>query len=67
MKTYKVSANPRGGTCFQFVQANSEEEAVEIAKNTPNNWKSPTLKNGTDDWNIRAFEREPYVKNGARR
>lgn len=62
MKTYKVSANPRGGTCFQFVKANSEEEAVEAAKKNPNGWKSPTMKNGMEDWNFRAFEREPQQR-----
>jgi hypothetical protein len=56
MALFKVSANPKGGTCFQFVNASSEEEAVEAAKNNPSGWKSPTVK-GFDDWNIRAFER----------
>lgn len=66
MALYKVSANPKGGTCFQFVQAESEDEAVQTAKDNPDGWKSPTLKAGFDDWNIRAFEREQN-RNGARR
>ena len=66
MALFKVSANPKGGTCFQFVHADSEEEAVELAKANPDRWKSPVIKNGFDDWNIRAFEREDRP-NGTRR
>jgi len=56
---YKVSANPKGGACFQFVEAETEEEAIEKAKENPNGWKQPTLKEGTDDWYFRAYAHTP--------
>lgn len=53
---YKVQANPRGGTCYQFVEAESQEEAVEKAWDNPDGWKSATPKT-RKDWNIKAYER----------
>lgn len=52
---FKVSANPKGGSVFQFVEADSEEEAVEKAKDNPDGWKIPTLNRGHDDWSFRAY------------
>ena len=59
MPKFKVSANPKGGTCYQFVEADNEEEAIEKAKSNPNRWLSPNLKNGMADWFFRAHERQP--------
>lgn len=59
MPKFKVSANPKGGTCYQFVEADTEEEAIEKAKANPNRWLSPNLKNGMADWFFRAHERQP--------
>lgn len=53
---YKVTANPRSGTCFQFVEAESEEEAIEKAKASPNRWLSPKVNGGMSDWFFRARE-----------
>ena len=58
MPKFKVSANPKGGTCYQFVEADSEEEAIEKAKANPNGWHSPSLKNGMADWFFRAYQKQ---------
>lgn len=54
---FKVSANPKGGAVFQFVEADSEEEAISKAKSNPNGWKSPRV-GGDEDWNFRAYPRQ---------
>ena len=58
MKQYKVSANPKGGTCYQFVDADNEEEAVEKAKANPNGWKHSNPRDAKD-WFYKAFEFKP--------
>lgn len=55
MKKYVVRANPKGGTCYQTVMANSEEEAVEIAK-AEKAWQHAHPKTMAD-WRFSAFEK----------
>lgn len=52
---YKIAANPKGGTCFQFIEADSEEEAIEKAKANPNGWKVANPQTA-EQWNYRAYE-----------
>lgn len=51
---YKVKANPKAGTCFQTVEANSVEEAIEKAWANPNDWQSPKVVD-RNSWTIRAY------------
>ena len=55
MAKYKVKANPKAGTAFQTVEANSEGEAIAIAKANPNDWKNPEIKSDAD-WTFRAYK-----------
>lgn len=53
---YRVSANPKGGTCFQIVTADSPEEAIQKAQDAANNWLTAKPKS-SKDWTFKAYER----------
>lgn len=56
MARYKVVANPKGGTCSQVVEADSEEDAIAKAQAAPNNWVTAKPRS-VKDWTIRAFNK----------
>lgn len=54
---FRVVANPKGGTCHQEVDADTEEEAIAKADANPNGWQVAKPR-GRRDWNVRAYPRE---------
>lgn len=55
MKKFRVKANPKSGTCFQDIEAETEDEAINKAWDNPNGWHSPSPK-ARKDWFFHARE-----------
>lgn len=55
MKKFRVQATPRGGACYQEVEARDENEAVYLAQKNKNGWSHASPKSQSD-WNFHARE-----------